>query len=91
MALVNLAKRGEANFSGFTDMLLEVCATLMRREERFAQTGAGWILRELSLAEQERVVAFVEAHRDQLSSEALERAIGRMPGEIKRRLSSQTD
>jgi 3-methyladenine DNA glycosylase AlkD len=89
VAFVNLARRGEENFGGFADMLLEVCATLVRRKERFAQTGAGWILRELSLAEQERVFAFVEAHRDELSKEALDRAIGRMPDELKQRLSRQ--
>lgn len=76
VAFVNLAKMGEGNFPGFVDMLLEVCATLVRREERFAQTGAGWILRELSLAEPERVRVFVEAHQDELSKEALDRATG---------------
>ena len=74
------------HFAGFTDMLLEVCATLVRREERFAQTGAGWVLRELSLTEPDRVITFVEAHRDQLSTEALGRAVGRMPEEIVQRL-----
>jgi 3-methyladenine DNA glycosylase AlkD len=78
VAFVNLAKRGEENFCGFTDMLLDVCATLVRREERFAQTGAGWVLRELSLAEPERVAAFVEAHRDDFSKEALDRATSRI-------------
>jgi 3-methyladenine DNA glycosylase AlkD len=87
VAFVNLAKWGEDNFDGFTDMLLEVCATLLRRKERFAQTGAGWVLRELSLAEQERVVAFVNAHRDEFSKEAFERAVGRLPDEIKKRAS----
>jgi 3-methyladenine DNA glycosylase AlkD len=89
VAFVNLAVRGEGNFAGFTDMLLQVCATLVRREERFAQTGAGWILRELSLAEQERVIDFVEAHQDELSKEALDRAVSRMPEDIKRRLSQR--
>jgi 3-methyladenine DNA glycosylase AlkD len=78
VAFVNLAKRGEDNFAGFTDMLLETCATLVRREERFAQTGAGWILRELSLADPERVAAFVDAHRDEFSKEALDRATSRV-------------
>jgi 3-methyladenine DNA glycosylase AlkD len=87
VAFVNLAKRGEDNFPGFTDMVLEVCATLVQREERFAQTGAGWILRELSLVEQERVIAFVEVHRDELSKEALDRAIGRLPEGTRMQLS----
>jgi 3-methyladenine DNA glycosylase AlkD len=87
VAFVNLAKKGDANFGGFTDMLLESCATLVAREDRFAQTGAGWVLRELSRAEPERVAAFVEAHRGELSREAFERAIGRLSKETQRQLS----
>jgi 3-methyladenine DNA glycosylase AlkD len=84
-----LAKRGEDNFAGFTDVLLEVCSSLVRREERFAQTGAGWILRELSLVEQERVIAFVEMRRDELSKEAFDRATGNMPAQIKQKLNQR--
>jgi 3-methyladenine DNA glycosylase AlkD len=69
--------------------LLEVCSSLVRREERFAQTGAGWILRELSLVEQERVIAFVEMRRDELSKEAFDRATGNMPAQIKQKLNQR--
>jgi 3-methyladenine DNA glycosylase AlkD len=89
VAFVNLAKRGEANFGGFTEMLLESCASLVQRSERFAQTGAGWVLRELSGAEREQVVAFIEAHLEQLSGEAFERAIGRLPTETQVRLREE--
>jgi 3-methyladenine DNA glycosylase AlkD len=89
VAFVNLAKKGDANFAGFTDMLLESCATLALREERFAQTGAGWVLRELSRAEPERVAAFVGAHRDELSREAFERATGGLPEEVRQHLSER--
>ena len=86
VAFVNLAREGEANFPGFTEMLLESCETLVQRAERFAQTGAGWVLRELSRAEPEEVVAFVETHRKELSKEAFERSIGRLSPEIQVRL-----
>jgi 3-methyladenine DNA glycosylase AlkD len=86
VAFVDLAKRGEEPFPGFTEMLLASCAALVRRSERFAQTGAGWVLRELSRAEPEAVIAFVGAHRKELSREAFERAIGRLGQESQVRL-----
>ena len=87
VAFVSLASSGEANFDGFTDMLLEICAAMVQHKERFAQTGTGWVLRELSLAEPERVADFVETCRDDLSGEALRSAIKKMPGQLKKRLT----
>jgi 3-methyladenine DNA glycosylase AlkD len=86
VAFVNLAGAGEGNFQGFTDMLLGVCAVTVQDPERFAQTGTGWVLRELGQAEQERVLAFVQEHRALLSREALKRALERMPEEIQQEL-----
>ena len=72
-------------------MLLESCATLVQRSERFAQTGAGWVLRELSAADRGAVVAFVQTHMDALSKEALDRAVGRLPDDIQMQLKQQAD
>jgi 3-methyladenine DNA glycosylase AlkD len=74
VAFVNLAKRGETNFAGFTEMLLDVCAATVQYEERFAQTGAAWVLRELSQADPGPVIQFVECNMGNLSREALRRA-----------------
>jgi hypothetical protein len=41
----------------------------------------------LSLAESSRVATFIDTHRDELSKQAFDRAIDRMPEEIKKRLS----
>jgi hypothetical protein len=71
VGFVNLARRGEANFPGFTEMLLGACAPLVVSSERFAQTGAGWVLRELSLADQARIVGFVEERIGQFTREGL--------------------
>ncbi len=79
VAFVNLAPRGDANFAGFTEMLLGVCATNVARTERFAQTGAGWVLRELSRAEPERVADFVRAHFSTMSREAIRSAVRKLP------------
>ncbi|MGB0768661.1 MAG: DNA alkylation repair protein [Phycisphaeraceae bacterium] len=46
---------------------------LVRDPERFAQTGVGWVMRELSLADRERVVAFAE--RGLVDGEAVAHAV----------------
>jgi hypothetical protein len=76
VAFVNLVKRGDAFFDGFVDEVVASCAVLIRSDERFAQTGAGWVLRELSVAEPERVRRFLDEHGDRMSSEA-RRSAGR--------------
>jgi 3-methyladenine DNA glycosylase AlkD len=86
VAFVNLAKDGDDNFPGFSDMLLEVCESTVRHPERFAQTGTGWVLRELGRAEPARVVAFIEANLANFSSEGLRYATEKMPAETKVRL-----
>jgi 3-methyladenine DNA glycosylase AlkD len=71
VAFVNLAKRGDGNFPGFTDRVLQNCEGLLKDRQRFAQTGAGWVLRELSRAEPERVSAFIRSHLGIISQEGL--------------------
>jgi 3-methyladenine DNA glycosylase AlkD len=88
VAFVNLAQRGEQNFPGFTDMLLEVCAATARSPERFAQTGTGWVLRELSHAEPARVTDFIEDHLTELSREAVRYAAAKLPADTQARLKS---
>lgn len=86
VAFVNLAKDGEANFPGFTGMLLEVCGATVRYSERFAQTGTGWVLRELEKAEPARVLHFIEENLAHFSSEGLRYATEKMNGEARQRL-----
>jgi 3-methyladenine DNA glycosylase AlkD len=88
VGFVNLARRGEANFPGFSEMLLGACAPLVASSERFAQTGAGWVLRELSLADQARVVSFVEERIGQFTREGLAYATEKMPVETQARLKT---
>jgi 3-methyladenine DNA glycosylase AlkD len=85
VAFVGVAGRGEENFSGFTDLVLDACARNLTSVERFAHTGPGWLLRELSVAEPERVQAFVDAHPG-LSTEGRRMALARLrPGPYRRR------
>ncbi len=82
VAFVNLAKHGDGNFVGFTEMVLDNCTQLLESQERFVQTGVGWILRELSRSDEGRVVGFVEANLDRFSREALKNATKYLPPEV---------
>ena len=86
VAFVNLAKKGDRNFPGFTEMVLDNCSHLLRSQERFAQTGVGWVLRELGRSDEGRVVGFVEAHLDRFSREALKNATKYLQPEAAKRL-----
>jgi 3-methyladenine DNA glycosylase AlkD len=86
VAFVNLAKHGEGNFVGFTEMVLDNCTQLLGSRERFAQTAVGWVLRELSHSDEGRVVGFVEANLDRFSREALKNATKYFPPEVAERL-----
>src|SRR5215207_8611685 len=86
VAFANLARKGDQNFAGFTEMMLNDCSQLLESQERFAQTGVGWVLRELSRSDQSRVIGFVEANLDRFSREALKNAIKYLPPEVKERL-----
>lgn len=71
VAFANLARHGDEAFTGQTDLLLETSDVLVRDPQRFSQTAVGWVLRELGVAEPERVAAFARDHRERLSREAL--------------------
>jgi 3-methyladenine DNA glycosylase AlkD len=79
VAFANLARKGDRNFPGFTEMVLDNCTHLLGSKERFVQTGVGWVLRELSNSDEERVIGFVEANLDRFSREALKNATKYLP------------
>ncbi|MBM4155254.1 MAG: DNA alkylation repair protein [Lentisphaerae bacterium] len=79
VAFVYLARNGDRNFPGFVQLMLDTCATTVQCPERFAQTGVGWLLRELSLADRPRVAAFAEKHVRQLSREGMRYLVEKMP------------
>jgi 3-methyladenine DNA glycosylase AlkD len=85
VAFVRLAPRATACFDGFVPLVLDACANNLAHEGRFAHTGPGWVLRELSRAVPETVAAFVEAHPE-MSAEARRMATARLrPGPYRRR------
>lgn len=56
-------------------LICESCAVLIQREERFAKTAVGWILREISQYDTAVVQQFVAGHREHFSTEALRNAL----------------
>jgi 3-methyladenine DNA glycosylase AlkD len=89
VAFVNLAPKGDANFPGFTDLVLSTCAATVSHPERFSQTGTGWVLRELSRAEPERVAQFIEENAGYFSTEGLNYATARLQPETKSHLKQR--
>jgi 3-methyladenine DNA glycosylase AlkD len=86
VGFVNLAPDGDDNFTGFTSMLLEVCDRTVQHDDRFAQTGTGWLLRELSRAEPDRVATFVGNHLAVMSREAVRMAVAKLSDADRNRL-----
>ena len=86
VAFVNHGKHGDARIPGLMDLVFASAEALVRDPERFAQTGVGWVLRECSLADRERVIAFGEQHVERLSHEAMKSMVEKMPAEDKARL-----
>jgi 3-methyladenine DNA glycosylase AlkD len=64
-------------FDGFVPLVLDACAANLVSHDRFAHTGPGWVLRELSLAVPEAVGGFVAAHPE-LSAEGRRMATARL-------------
>ncbi len=72
-------------FDGFVPLVLDACSGNLVSDDRFAHTGPGWVLRELSLAAPEAVREFVAAH-PALSTEGRRMATARLrPGAYRRR------
>jgi 3-methyladenine DNA glycosylase AlkD len=86
VAFANLAREGDQNSPGFTEMVLDNCTHLLGSQERFAQTGVGWVLRELSRWDQGCVIGFVDANLKCFSREALKNATKYLPREVAERL-----
>ncbi len=69
-AFATIAKEGT-----FTPLLLRSAARLIKRDERFAKTAVGWILREMSKADKQAVEMFIKKYAKYFSKESLENAI----------------
>ena len=70
-------------------LIYDSCATLIQREERFAKTAVGWILRDMSKHDPAGVTAFIEQHLTHFSLEALKNATKHGDKEKQQRLVAQ--
>ena len=86
VAFVNHAKHGDERVHGLSEVIVESCENLVRDSERFAQTGVGWVMRELSLAELSVVTDFAERNLHLLSREAVRSLTKKMPEARRREL-----
>ena len=81
-----VASQGDELFRGLVDVVIDVCAANVVDPERFAQTGVGWVLRDLSDAAPQRVFDFILANRNVMSREAVRMASARLPDDQRTRL-----
>lgn len=70
VAFTNLTKDAT-----YYQLIRKSIAKLIIREERFAKTAVGWILREISKVDRQLVVSFIEEYGKHFSRESLENAI----------------
>jgi 3-methyladenine DNA glycosylase AlkD len=68
--------------------IAESCRTLIVREERFAKTAVGWILREISRHDERFVRRVIEENIGQFSAESLKNATKYLSPEEQRRFSA---
>lgn len=79
VAFVRSAATPEEPLEGFVPLVLDACAANLVSDDRFAHTGPGWVLRELSRHRPDAVAAFVDEHPE-LSREAQRMATARLRG-----------
>ncbi len=63
----------------FRPLIARVTADLLRERERFVQTGAGWLIADLSRHAPEFAAALVERHFERLTAEVVRRHLKRLP------------
>jgi 3-methyladenine DNA glycosylase AlkD len=84
VSFVNEARHGKYN-----DDILHVCQNIVKNPERFVQLGMGWVLRELSLADQELTLRFLATHYPKISREGLRYAIEKMPASLRKQVLAE--
>jgi 3-methyladenine DNA glycosylase AlkD len=84
VSFVNEARHGKYN-----DEIVRICQNIVDNDERFVQLGMGWVIRELSLADQKLALDFLAAHYQKISREGLRYAIEKMPAPLKKRVLAE--
>jgi len=87
VTFVTLAKHGDKapNFKGFLKMLDETCEVTIKNQERFAQLGTGWLLRNIGEADKKQLFSFLERNMGHFSREGLSYAIEKLSQEERKK------
>ncbi|HSG32478.1 MAG TPA: DNA alkylation repair protein [Thermodesulfobacteriota bacterium] len=59
----------------YFSMIEKSCKKLIKREERFAKTAVGWLLREISKQDEDFVKQFIEHHIKHFTAETIRNAL----------------
>lgn len=86
IAFTRLAASGDTALPGLADLIFVIAATVVWSGERDDQTAVGWVLRELSRAEPDRVEAFFRKHALLMSKECARHATAKFPPERRKQL-----
>ena len=86
VAFTRLAASGATVLPELPEIVLTICATVVWSHERLDQTAVGWVLRELSRAEPERVVRFFRKHALLMSKECARLAVAKYPPDLRAEL-----
>lgn len=69
----------------YRDVIEEVCGTVIQRPERFAKSGVGWMMREMSRFHQHAVVEFIDHHINSFSLESIRNATKQFSPDLRER------
>lgn len=75
---------GRTRHTQYRPLIMSTCRALLVREERFAKTAVGWIMREFSKTELALVLAFLHQHRQYLTREVINNALKYYPADRKK-------
>lgn len=81
ISFVCLARHGNYN-----DIILNIATNIIQNQNRFPQLGVGWVLRELSVANEDIVVRFIKNHYNEFTREGLRYAIEKMNKPLQKQL-----
>jgi 3-methyladenine DNA glycosylase AlkD len=60
------------------EIILDIATRVIQNRNRFPQLGVGWMLRDLTLADEDAVVEFIKEHYTEFTREGLRYAIEKM-------------
>lgn len=91
VAFANMARYGDrGQIEGLPDIILDSCSSLIKIDERFAKTAAGWVLRELSRSgggNKDAVVEFIAKNKKHFSKESFDSATRKLEAAERSRLT----